>query len=612
MGFEMKSKKFIIGLFSLSLILVTLITTNGVSYSPKLQVNGDESLGFEIGNYFEYVCTELDTTELNNVFGADWSTDLGSFFWWTSNNAPGSLGEKTRYSIVNITLPSTIWQFTMDGWDWITKTSPFGVPTVDDVIYNLPQNASNAIFNPSVWLLALPVEDYISSMSLPGGYSSSGNEIYYNSTDVGDYQLGWVYDTNTAVVKNFWIKDGTGTTIFEMWGFELKIQELETYNWIITELDTVELENVFGSNWDLDLNAYCWWPLNSPTTEGYKSRFEVDTIIDHPSIGDTYRFYVDGWNWIGEDSLFGGLPDRDDIWYQLPMDPEGKSFHYSLFIIPTPVVRYLEELSYLAGYSASGNTVTRLDTDIEHYEVIWVYDEDLGVVDLFQIKNTADQVIFEVWLLEFKIPISTEFEWEVTILKEAGLEGVYGPDWENNLQSAFGTNCNQTGAKFKRNITDINLEEDLWQVSFSQWDWTTLAFGSIPNLTTSYSLYCDPQDGFWGSWMWLTPFPPHYYLVGRGYLGGTELSDLTVIQNATDVQDYQMIFNYDEILGVFNIVQIVDNTSIVVFEYRLTTAIVPSGGGGGIPGYNLFISISTLFLLISFISLISIKKIKWK
>jgi len=71
MGFEMKSKKFIIGLFSLSLILVTLITTNGVSYSPKLQVNGDETLGFEIGDYFEYVCTELDTTELNNVFGAD-------------------------------------------------------------------------------------------------------------------------------------------------------------------------------------------------------------------------------------------------------------------------------------------------------------------------------------------------------------------------------------------------------------------------------------------------------------------------------------------------------------------------------------------------------------
>ncbi|GAG88878.1 unnamed protein product, partial [marine sediment metagenome] len=98
-------------------------------------------------------------------------------------------------------------------------------------------------------------------MTLLAGYSSSGNEIYYNSTDVQDYQLGWVYDIKTAVVKNFWIKDGTGTTIFEMWGFELKIQESETYNWIVTELNAVELENVYGSNWDSDLEAYCWWAL---------------------------------------------------------------------------------------------------------------------------------------------------------------------------------------------------------------------------------------------------------------------------------------------------------------------------------------------------------------
>lgn len=251
----MKSKKFIIGLLSFSLIFVSLLISNGHSYTPKLQANGDESLGFEIGDYFEFVCTELDTTELFNVFGADWSTDLGDFFWWTSYNPPGAIGEKTKFSIVNITLPSTTWQFTMDGWDWITITNPFTTTIVDDVIYSLPQNASSATFNPSVWLLTLPVEDYISSMTLVSGYSSSGNKIYYNSTDVGDFQIGWVYDTNTAVVKNFWIKDSTGTTIFEMWGFELKIQESETYNWIVTELNAVELENVFGSNWDLALEA---------------------------------------------------------------------------------------------------------------------------------------------------------------------------------------------------------------------------------------------------------------------------------------------------------------------------------------------------------------------
>jgi len=604
----MKSKKFIIGLLSFSLVFVSLLISNGISYSPKLQANGDESLGFEIGDYFEFVCTEFDTTELFNVFGADWSANLGSFLWWTSYNPPGALGEKTRFSIVNITLPSTIWKFTMDGWDWITKTTPFTTTIVDDVIYSLPQNASSTTFNPSVWLLALPVEDYISSMTLLAGYSSSGNEIYYNSTDVQDYQLGWVYDIKTAVVKNFWIKDGTGTTIFEMWGFELKIQESETYNWIVTELNAVELENVYGSNWDSDLEAYCWWALNSPDAVGNKSKFEIDTIVPHPTYDDWYRLNVDGWNWAGMDSLHGGVPDRDDVSYNLPMDPEGLFFHYSLFLIPTPVVTYLEELSFLAGYSASDNTVTRSDTDLEDYEVKWFYNEDLGVTELFQIKNSADVVIFEVILLKFHIPDGTEFTWEVTKLSEAGLEGALGTDWETNLQGYFGTDCNQIGAKLKRNISNVRLVGTLWYVDYSEWYWTTSTFNSNPNFTSSYSLFCDPQAGTWGSWMWLTPFPPHYYLVGRSYIASNELSDLTVTRNLTDIQDFQITYEYDEILGVFNTVQLLDNISTVVFEWSLMTVTVSTSGG--IPGYSPYIFISTMILLIGFVSILSIKRIK--
>ncbi|MFX1418189.1 MAG: hypothetical protein ACFE9N_04620 [Promethearchaeota archaeon] len=604
----MKSKKFIISLISFSLLLANLLLINGASSTPQIQANGSYSLGFEIGDYFEFYCTEFDTTGLNTVFGGDWATNLGSLFWWTGYNAPSALGEKTRFSIVNITLPSTTWSFILDGWDWIAKTSTFGIPTQDDVPYNLPQNASTAIFNPSAWLLALQVEDYITDMSLLGGYSSSGNEIYYNSSDITDYQLGWIFDTDTAVVKQFWIKDDTSTIIFEMWGFELKVQEVETYNWIVTELNAVELENVFGSDWNLDLNAYCWWALDSPTTIGNKSKLEVDLIATHPTYDDWYRFEIDGWSWIGEDVLFDALPDRDNVGYSLPMDPEGVAFHYSLFLIATPVIRYLETISYPAGYSASGNTVTRSHSDVANYEAVWVYDEELGVTELFQIKNSVGNVIFEVWLMEFKIPVGTEFTWEVTTLNEVGLEGVFGPDWEANLQSWFGTDCNQAGAKLKREITEINLFGNLWSVSFNQWDWTTSAFGSNPDLTDTYGLFCNPQDGFWGSWMWLVTFPPHYYLVGRSYSAGVELSGLVVTLNVTDVQDFQVKFTYDAILGVFNTAQVFDNTTTLVFEYRLISAVT----GGGIPGYDLFISLSTIILLIGFISIVSIKKVKRK
>jgi len=393
-----------------------------------------------------------------------------------------------------------------------------------------------------------------------------------------------------------------------MWGFELKIQESETYNWIVTELNAVELENVFGSNYDLALEAYCWWALNGPDEVGNKSKIEIDTIIAHPTYDDWYRLNVDGWNWAGMDSLYGGVPDRDDVSYNLPMDPEGSTFHYSLFLIPTPVVTYLEELSFPLGYSASGNTVTRSDTDLEDYEAKWFYNEDLGVTELFQIKNSADAVIFEVILLKFQIPDGTEFTWEVTKFSEAGLEGVYGPDWESNLQSYFGPDCNQTGAKLKRNVSDVRLVGTLWYVDYSEWYWTTSTFNSNPNFTSSYALYCDPQDGLWGSWMWLTPFPPHYYLVGRGYGGTNDYSDLIVTQNMTDVQHYQITYEYDEILGVFKTVQLLDNTSTVVFEWRLKTVTISTGGG--IPGYSPNILISTMILFIGFVSIVSIKKIK--
>jgi len=120
--------------------------------------------------------------------------------------------------------------------------------------------------------------------------------------------------------------------------------------------------------------------------------------------------------------------------------------------------------------------------------------------------------------------------------------------------------------------------------------------------------HCDPQNGNWGSWIWLTPFPPHYYLIGRNYILSNELSDLTVTRNLTDIQDFQMTYEYDEILGVYNTVQLLDDIGTVIFEWRLKTTTISTGGG--IPGYNPYIFISIMILFIGFVSIVSIKKIK--
>jgi hypothetical protein len=608
----MKSKKWIIYVVILNLFLTSAMFQGVESQAPKTNAVGDYTLGFEIDDYFEFVCTELDTTELNSVFGGDWASDVGDYMWWCGDVAPNAVGEKSKFAIVNITdHPSLIdwWRFTIDGWGWIDKINTFGVtPVSDDLAYSLPMNPTGDLWNPSVWIIAKPVDIFISNVSYSLGYSTHDNIINYTGTDVGDYEVNWIYDENTGVVKNFVIKNDADTIIFELWGFELKIQTVETYNWIVTELNAVILEDVFGVNWASDLNTYCWWALNAPSETGNKSKFEIDTVLNHPT-PDWYRFYVDGWNWKDKELLHGVSPDRDDTWYNLPMDPTGLMWNPSLWMIPTPVATYLEELAWGAGINALGNIVTLSDTDVELFEAIWTYDEDLGVTDLFQIKNSAGTTIFEIILQKFIFPVGTEFEWEVTKLDAVELENVLGVNWDSDIQSILphGPDCDQLGDKMKRKITEITLSGNLWYVYYDWWYWTTTGYSVEPNTTYSTGFFCDPEDGAWGGWMWCAPYPAYYYLVGRSYAPGTELSGLTVTQNGTDIEDYQLKCIYDEILCVYKTVQLLNDESTVIFEYRLISVVAEDGI---IPGYDLFILISTMFLVIGFVSIIFYRKIK--
>lgn len=600
----MKSKsKILVVIFNL--LLVSMLMNFGVSEEPQTQASYETSLGFEIDEYYEFYCTEMDSTELNNVFGADWVTDLASYIWISGNNAPSNIGDKTRFLIDDVTNLTTSWILNIDQWDWTPKASTYGAQVVNDVSYDLPFNSSGYTFNPSIWILALPVVDYI-AMGMPGVFSSSANEIYYNGTDVADYQVGWIYDVNNGIVKNFWIKDGNGDTIYEMWGFELKLNIAESYNWIVTTFNQGQLSSVFGPNWENDINAYCWWALDAPILNGEKSMFLIDLIDNHASIDDWYTLDVDGWNWKDKELLHGSTPDRNDAPYNLPMDPEGVAFTYSLFMIPTPVVRYLDLLTYDTGYTHDANVVRRSTSDELSYNVVWTFDEGLGVVDSFQIRNSAGSTIFQIILMEIKLPPETTFEWEVTKVDETGLEAVLGTDWEANIQSSFGSGCNETGAKSKRIYDNVTLPSSTWYIYYRQWYWTRGAYDAVPNVTSSTSLFCNPEDGFWGAWMWMIPFPAEYYLLGRGYVAGTKLETLTVTQNATDVQDYQFVYTYDAILGVFSKVQLLDNVSTVVFEYQLVSVEAPPDGF--IPGYDTILIVSSIFLMVGFISLITLKR----
>ncbi|MFW9819484.1 MAG: hypothetical protein ACFFE5_07725, partial [Candidatus Thorarchaeota archaeon] len=175
---------------------------NSAFYTPN-QSDGEYSLGFEIGDYFEFCCTELDTTGLNSVFGGDWASDVGDYLWWCGYVAPSAVGEKAKFAIVNITdHPSYTdwWLFTVDGWEWIDKINAFGLsPTCDDKTYNFPLDPAGEMWNPSVWIITKPIDLCISVFSYDVGYSFHDNIINYSGTDVGNYEVNWIYDENNSI-----------------------------------------------------------------------------------------------------------------------------------------------------------------------------------------------------------------------------------------------------------------------------------------------------------------------------------------------------------------------------------------------------------------------------
>jgi hypothetical protein len=215
----MKSKKIIVGLVILNFIFGFLFVSNATSNSPK-PANGDYSLGYGIGDEFEFFCTVFDTTELLNVLGGDWQTDVGSLFWFSGYSPPVNLGDKTKFAIVNITDnpgDDTWWWFIMDGWNFTAESALYGTPVMDDVIYNWPKNITASIgWNPSVWLISLPVVQCLSTLFYPGtGYTIYENVVIYSGFDIDDYYFFWIYDENTGIVKNFRIRNDS-EIIFEL------------------------------------------------------------------------------------------------------------------------------------------------------------------------------------------------------------------------------------------------------------------------------------------------------------------------------------------------------------------------------------------------------------
>ncbi|MFW9865486.1 MAG: hypothetical protein ACFFEN_05240 [Candidatus Thorarchaeota archaeon] len=150
-------------------------------------------------------------------------------------------------AIVNITdHPSIVdwWQFTLDGWGWICKSIPFGkTPVRDDSTYNFPKNVSGELWNPSVWLISLPVALCLSELAFLGGYTVVDNSIIYSGTDVEDYYIHWIYNVNIGVVSEFNIQNSENSTVFKLSAPTSQSNGIPGYNLYIIAASGVLLIN---------------------------------------------------------------------------------------------------------------------------------------------------------------------------------------------------------------------------------------------------------------------------------------------------------------------------------------------------------------------------------
>lgn len=584
-----------------------IITNANYSRGLKQQATSDYTIGFKIDDNFEFMCTKMDITALNDVFDSNWGEDVGDYMWWIGNVIPSEVGEKSKFSIKNITETELgFWQIIIKGWDWIPKDSKFDVSSDHEDAYNLAYNPNLAYFIPEIWLLPSPVENYIASMNLVGAFSYAENTILYSSSEITNYQIGWQFNADNGVVEKFWIKNEIGKIIFEIiLTFYLKFQENESYQWVITTFDAHALEVAFEPSWEDRLRYYLWWTTAIPTTVGERSMLRLDMINNHSIYKDGYEIEIDGWNWRELGNPYGAVPNATRFTYTINMDPDDFTFGDDTIMVPTPVDRYLSSIKYNTNYEQiSSNEVQLLRGYSQVMSFIWDFDENLGIMSRFRIKNFSSILIFDMKLMKINIPIDKQFEWKVNTLDQDRLEDVLGPNWAIDIQNTFGVGCNNLGASLKRQIGKIDLNGSFWEFEYKEWYWSSSSFPLLPDMSSKYLLNANSENSSWGSWMWLIPSPSEYYLSGLNYSSNSLVNSQTITSNYTDVENYQIKYYYDTNLGTYRTVQLVDEQNLVLFEFRL----VQAQNQAIIPGYDLTLTIGVVFLITGLLSIAFYKK----
>lgn len=173
--------------------------------------------------------------------------------------------------------------------------------------------------------------------------------------------------------------------------YSLGIKIGNSFIWEVTTVNETEMETTFGSNWQ-DL-------LGAGESNITGARLEI-IITNITTTSVEWILDIDITIWTVGEFLF-----YDQLTTEIARSPENFDIYdHSSDFFPIPLKDYLLNITtFPLDYSVQDNTVIYSDIWLEPFEVWYIFNEDVGVIEKYQIKNDDGDVIYEYILISMKL-----------------------------------------------------------------------------------------------------------------------------------------------------------------------------------------------------------------
>ena len=270
--------------------------------------------------------------------------------------------------------------------------------------------------------------------------------------------------------------------IYPDYGFEVK--ENDEYEYILTKLNKVKLEEYFGLNWEQIFSL----PLNPYKAD--KIKFKISSVSENTT---DFEINYDIWGWknrfndfpisfVRSESLSyknepSDYTQRHNLTNIIPMFLPNQTELYLIranlsYQYDFPPPSFSTTLSYDEGKDIDGHNIYvnihgyyNLDGSLMNIYITWRNSTSNEREIVFNLEPLTPSFLEQSSLA---IQSGDEHQWLVTKLNETVVESIFGANWEGK----FGLPENSTANdKIKIKIESTSDNSTHWNADYSLWDW---------------------------------------------------------------------------------------------------------------------------------------------